>query len=320
MISSLTARASYPLNWFSKLVRAIRRDRIGIAACTVALALCKPPALGEPLTQAGELDLTSRVRTIFSAKCAECHGAGLSRPRGNFDYITDLKRVANNPALVVPFEPAQSELWNLIRDDEMPPAEAEAGTLSAEEKEVIRAWIEAGAPTDTSLQFLTAAPPTAAALDRATTEARNRSLWVRTLRMLGKLHVLVIHFPIALLVAAAVAEMWSMWRKVAMPSPVVRFCVLLGAAGAVQAMALGWLHADFAGSGAGTPQTLALHRWIGTAAGIWAVGIFIMSEREARRGIRTLFFRVVLLVGALLVGAAAHLGGTLVYGEHFFNL
>src|SRR5207248_4393498 len=141
-------------------------------------------------------------------------------------------------------------------------------TLSAEDKEVVRAWIEAGAPGDSSLQVSPAAPPTAG---RATTETGGRSSLKRTLRLVGKLHVLVIHFPIALLVAAVVAEMWSVWRKEVVPSPVVRFCVLLGTAGALQAAALGWLHAAFAGSGAGSPQGLALHRWIGTAAALWAV-------------------------------------------------
>src|SRR5205807_6141747 len=103
--------------------------------------------------------------------------------------------------------PAQSELWNVIRDDEMPPADAEAGTLSAEEKEVIRAWIEAGAPDDSSLQSPPVASPTAAPLVRAATETRGRSSLERTLRLVGKLPVLVIHFPIALLVAAVVAAM-----------------------------------------------------------------------------------------------------------------
>jgi uncharacterized membrane protein/mono/diheme cytochrome c family protein len=320
MIVYPTASGSFSMPWFSRLLRTIRPHRIGIVICALALSLCMPNrVLGEPLTQLGELDLPSQVRTIFSVKCAECHGAELSRPRGSFGYVTDLKRVANNPALVVPFQPAQSELWNLIRDDEMPPADAGAGTLSAEEKEVIRAWIEAGAPDSTSQQPSPAAPPPAAPIEHETTERRSRSMWERTLRLVGKLHVVVIHFPIALLVAAVIAEMWSVWRKKAAPSPVVRFCVLLGAAGAVQAAALGWIHAAFAAVGAGSTQTLAFHRWLGTAASLWAVGTFIASEREARRGVRSRLFRASLLVGAALIGAAAHLGGALVYGEHYFD-
>ena len=43
----------------------------------------------------------------------------------------------------------------------------------------------------------------------------------------------LLHFPIALLIAAAFAELWGAWRGDRSLEPVVRFCVLLGAASAV---------------------------------------------------------------------------------------
>jgi hypothetical protein len=49
------------------------------------------------------------------------------------------------------------------------------------------------------------------------------------------------------------------------------------------------------------------------------VATALLSERDARRGRRSPFFRVMLALGALLVGAAGHFGGSLVHGEDFFN-
>jgi uncharacterized membrane protein len=136
---------------------------------------------------------------------------------------------------------------------------------------------------------------------------------------LGRFHILLVHFPIALLIAAAIAETWSAWRGARGPQPVVRFCVLLGAASAVAAVVLGWFHADFGGYGADLPRELDLHRWLGTAAGLWAVGAALVCERDAWRHQRSQLFRIAVLTGAILVSAAGHFGGILVHGEGFFD-
>jgi mono/diheme cytochrome c family protein len=91
-------------------------------------------------------DLASAARAVFAAKCTECHGADLAQPEGRFGYVLDLPRVAANPEMVITFSPDESELWELVRRDEMPPAGASAGPLSPREKETIRSWILAGAP------------------------------------------------------------------------------------------------------------------------------------------------------------------------------
>lgn len=141
----------------------------------------------------------------------------------------------------------------------------------------------------------------------------------RTLRWLGRLHILVVHFPIALLSAAAIAELWSLRRRQLGPSAAVRFCVLLGAASAVLAVALGWLHADWGGFGADSPELLRSHRWAGTVLGACAVATAFLSERDARRGRRSYIFWVFLGASAVLTGVVGHLGGTLVHGSDFLN-
>ncbi len=111
--------------------------------------LCVLVGVAIVATAAGDepRDLATEVRRVFAAKCAGCHGADLARPKGRFGYVLDLARVAANPEMVVPSRPAESELWVLVERGEMPPADARTGALTAQQKEVIRAWIAAGAPT-----------------------------------------------------------------------------------------------------------------------------------------------------------------------------
>ncbi|HEV3258993.1 MAG TPA: cytochrome c [Gemmataceae bacterium] len=277
----------------------------------VAVCLGGPRAVGAvPGGGRGGQDLASEVHAIFSAKCAQCHGANLRRPKGKFGYVLDLKRVAANPRLVVPSSSDESKLWKLIGNDKMPPRTARAGRLSPDQKATIRAWIEAGAPS---------ASVAAAAEDEETTEPAPLPFDQHLLAWLGKFHISVIHFPIALLLAAALGELWALVRRLPVPSPAVRFCVLLGAAAAVPAAALGWLHATYGGYGSSDSQLLNLHRWFGTTTAVWAVVVALLSEADARAGIRRRRFRVALFLGALLVGLTGHLGGILAYGEDYFN-
>jgi uncharacterized membrane protein len=263
-------------------------------------------------TEPGPRDLAAEVKAVFQAKCAECHGPQVRRPKGKFGYVLDLKRLAADPKKVVPKKPEESKLWQLVRDEEMPPEEAKAGPLTPRQKETIQDWIAAGAPSTPTGHGAT--PPGDEAADSAPPPPFGKHL----LFWLGNFHVIVVHFPIALLLAAAAGEAWFAWRRARVPAPAVRFCVLLGAAGAIVAAVLGWIHAA-GGHGASSPSLLAWHRWTGTATGAGAAVLAVLSEIDSRRGVRSGWFRLLLFLMALLVAVAGHFGGSLVYGEDFFR-
>jgi uncharacterized membrane protein len=266
-----------------------------------------------------ERDLASEVRTILSLKCAECHGAHLARPKGKFGNVEDLKQLTGIPNLMRPFRPDNSKLWQLLRDNEMPPKGAKAGSLTAEQKSVIRAWIEGGAPSGADAQTSDAITSATGTGTDVTTAGADVPFLEHLLVWLGKFHVLVVHFPIALLVVAASGELWSLYRGIRHASSAVRFCVLFAAAGGIAGTMLGWLHAAFSGYAASSSQTLALHRWTGTTAGALAVCVAALSELDARRGVHSTLFRILLFLATLLVSMAGHLGGTLVYGDSYFS-
>ena len=137
-----------------------------------------------------------------------------------------------------------------------------------------------------------------------------------TLVWLGRFHLLLLHFPIALLMAAMAREGWLVWKGSRIPSPEVRFCLALAAASAVPTVVLGWF---FAMSGHASSSLLPLHRWLGTMAAGWAVAAAISSELDVRRGARSWRTRGLLFAAVLLVGVAAHLGGLMVHGTDFFD-
>ncbi len=257
-------------------------------------------------------DLATEVKAVFQAKCAECHGPQVRKPKGKFGYVLDLKKLAADPEKVVPYKPEESQLWQLVHDEEMPAEGAKAGPLTKEQKDIIHAWIEAGAPS-TPIEQGTPSPDKKAA-ESASAPATRRHL----LDWLGKFHVMVIHFPIALLLAAAAGEVWSAWRRIRQPAPAVRFCVLLGAISAIVAAVLGWLHAA-SGYGLDSPLILAWHRCFGTATAVGSVILAVLSEIDSRRGTRSWWFRLLLLLVALLVAVAGYFGGLLVHGGDYFN-
>jgi uncharacterized membrane protein len=284
--------------------------RVFLFACALGLGAGRlTPARAE--RSGGARDLGAEVRAVFAARCTACHGPSLAKPRGRFGYVLDLPRVAANREMVVPEHPDESELWDLVRTGEMPPSDSPTGPTTDAEKEIVRAWIAAGAPPASS--------STAPLVDNEAVSRTGDVPFVpHLLGWLGRFHLLLLHFPIALLTAAAAGEGWAAWRRGRVPSPAVRYCLLLGAAAVLPTVLFGWFHAA-SGNGAASPRILSLHRWLGTAAAAWAVATALLAERDERRGVRSLAVRVLVLAGALLVGLAGHLGGVLAHGEDFFD-
>lgn len=140
----------------------------------------------------------------------------------------------------------------------------------------------------------------------------------RFLSWLGRFHPAAAHFPVALLIAAAIAELLGRVRQVDGLDAVVRFCVWTGAIGAVVAAPLGWFNAGW--DLTHDDRVLAIHRWAGTATLLWGVLLVVLIEVSRRRdttGWRRSRFAA-LMIAAVLIGLVGHFGGMLVFGTDYY--
>lgn len=137
--------------------------------------------------------------------------------------------------------------------------------------------------------------------------------------LIGRLHPVLVHFPIALIVAAFGCELVSMpsrsreWHVAAVAN------LRIGAVFAVGSAIAGWV---FAWSPSVDMSTsLEWHRWVGACATVAAVGAVLSAHSSADNSSRAIWtYRVALGTAAALIGVTGHLGGVLVWGTHFFRL
>lgn len=145
-----------------------------------------------------------------------------------------------------------------------------------------------------------------------------QSIASRFIDWLGRLHPAVVHFPIALLIGAAIAELLLMRTGNVTYDGAVRFCIGLGVIGALAAAILGWCYGGF--RLVDDNWLMMAHRWVGTSTAIWSLIIagFIPKSGATARANNRGAFRFVLFLGAIAVGVSGFFGGALVYGlDHY---
>ncbi len=135
-------------------------------------------ARGAGVTEDEQMQLAGSVHVIFERKCNECHGSHLKKPDGKFGYVLDLQRMADNLDYIVRGKPAESDLFRMVRDEEMPPDDhPKTPPLTRGEKDLVRRWIAAGATSGlpATLPTLPEARPVATPGAAMTLSARERA-------------------------------------------------------------------------------------------------------------------------------------------------
>ena len=134
----------------------------------------------------------------------------------------------------------------------------------------------------------------------------------------GRLHPVLIHFPIALVIAANAFEAafgvtrHERFRTVAVSN------VRAASAFACAAAVAGWLLAR-------SPQiestpVLEWHRWLGTLGACLTVAAAVLSYTEAVHSKRVLqLYRVALVGAGIVISVSGHLGASLVWGADFLR-
>lgn len=135
--------------------------------------------------------------------------------------------------------------------------------------------------------------------------------------LIGRLHPLIVHFPIALVIIAALAESgasltrdWR-WRLVAYAN--LRAAALF----AIAAAFAGWRLAVAPG---GSTAVVEWHRWLGVGAAATTVAAALATVGDDGRSLVAGWtYRAALMSAAVLVIVTAHLGGVLVWGADFLR-
>jgi len=157
-----------------------------------------------------------------------------------------------------------------------------------------------------------AAPPRAAVKTRGFAE--------RGLTFAGKLHPLAVHFPIALVLCAALMEAPGAIRGRRVSGDVPRTMLALATAGMLVAVPLGWASAATSDHPS-MEEVVELHRWLGIAAGATTGAAYLLGLRAHRGkpGMRVPYLAT--LYGAAIgTAVSGHLGATLIYGADYFTL
>jgi uncharacterized membrane protein len=136
----------------------------------------------------------------------------------------------------------------------------------------------------------------------------------RLLDWLGRLHPMVVHFPIAVVPAALFTAIVGR-RRAAFDAP-VRFLVVAGGILAPIAALLGWFDAGLAV--AADDGLLRPHRWLGTAIGLLAAGFALWAWRKPER-VRgnAMIFGLAVITAAIIV--QGWFGGAMVHGIDHMN-
>lgn len=138
------------------------------------------------------------------------------------------------------------------------------------------------------------------------------SFGARLLDWLGRLHPVIVHFPIAFFPAALFTAIVGR-RRPAFAAP-VQFLVVAGGIIAPIAAILGWFDA----MGAEPSQLLTAHRWLGSAIGAGALALAIWALRKPERDRSTgVILSLSVMTAAIVV--QGWFGGALVHGMDHMN-
>ena len=132
----------------------------------------------------------------------------------------------------------------------------------------------------------------------------------------GQFHVVFVHFPIALILGALLAEALSIIFKSELMGKIALFNIVVGALGATVAAPLGWLAAASEVWSGNYAAYIEYHRWLGTSTAALAVAAAILGIASLKKDGAALRWasRIFTLAASVTVGLTGYFGGQIVHG------
>lgn len=132
-------------------------------------------------------------------------------------------------------------------------------------------------------------------------------LWV----LLGRLHPLIVHFPISLILVALLLEVLQWSGRAPDMRVAVRILIIVSALSSIAAVAFGLLLANTESYGS---DLLPIHQWTGIATMVLACVCWWLSGNTSRT-----LFRTFLITTVVTVSIAGHFGASLTHGDDYLS-
>ncbi len=111
---------------------------VKITASVFWLALATRAMAGNSATP----NFQREIAPLLKNRCVRCHGPATTEAKLNLAVPSGVVRGGETGRAIVAGKPEKSLLWQRVAADEMP----EDDPLPADEKDLLRRWIEAGVP------------------------------------------------------------------------------------------------------------------------------------------------------------------------------
>lgn len=157
---------------------------------------------------------------------------------------------------------------------------------------------------------------TAQAAPITKTGAENAPFWLWI--FLGRLHPLLVHFPVSLLVLASIIELLTFRNFNSKQRPVVSLILYVGAASAIVSVICGLVlnATEIYGS-----ESLELHQWTGISVAVLSIIAAYLNYAILNKGKTSLInaFRASLFITSIGVAVAGHFGAAVTHGEQYLS-
>lgn len=141
--------------------------------------------------------------------------------------------------------------------------------------------------------------------------------------LFGRAHVVMVHFPVALLMVLALIEVLRWRRKDGSMDQTVAIIAVITALSAIASVVQGFVLDDGRSDGVSEDaRMLALHKWLGISTTIIAIAAAAVALRRqlGDTPLLTKIYRALILPGAALVSLTGHYGGAVVHGKDYLPI
>lgn len=135
------------------------------------------------------------------------------------------------------------------------------------------------------------------------------------LSIIGKFHPVLLHLPIGFLLIGFMMEITDRWKGTTTFQSAISFTLFWGMIGAISAAATGYF---LSLNGGYEEQLLNRHQWLGFGVAGLSILLYFLQKRNTVEGSK--YYFPLMVMTALILTIAGHLGGSLTHGSDFLSL